>query len=467
MAKKYNEVTPEILEQFKAIVPGKVYAGEEINSDYFHDEMPIYGKGAPEVVIEATTTEDIAAIVKVCYENSIPVIPRGAGTGLTGAAVAVDGGVMIDMSKMNKILDYDLENFVVRVEPGVLLNDLAEDVQKQGLLYPPDPGEKTASIGGNVITNAGGMRAVRYGLTRDFVRCIEAVLPDGEIVQFSSNVVKNTTGYDVKDLVIGSEGTLCIATKLRMRVIPQPKVSYTLLVPYPSLEQCVGTVPKFINSDLNPTAIEYMPKSLLDEAAEYLNKIMPHRTADSYLILMFDGSTVEDVERRCDAAAQICLENGAEDVFLCNTDERKEAVWTVRGASLEALKASTTDMDECDIVVPRNRIADFSKFAGTKMKETGIRISIQGHAGDGNMHIQLMRDDMDKKLFGERCPKLMEELYAQAKIMGGQVSGEHGIGHARVSALETFMGPQMIALYQAIKNAFDEKHILNPGKVIR
>ena len=206
---------------------------------------------------------------------------------------------------------------------------------------------------------------------------------------------------------------------------------------------------------------------MLDEAAEYLNKIMPHRTADSYLILMFDGSTVEDVERRCDAAAQICLDNGAEDVFLCNTDERKEAVWTVRGASLEALKASTTDMDECDIVVPRNRIADFSKFAGTKMKETGIRISIQGHAGDGNMHIQLMRDDMDKKLFGERCPKLMEELYAQAKIMGGQVSGEHGIGHARVGALETFMGPQMIALYQAIKNAFDEKHILNPGKVIR
>ena len=167
MAKKYNEVTPEILEQFKAIVPGKVYAGEEINSDYFHDEMPIYGKGAPEVVIEATTTEDIAAIVKVCYENSLPVIPRGAGTGLTGAAVAVDGGVMIDMSKMNKILGYDLENFVVRVEPGVLLNDLAEDAQKQGLLYPPDPGEKFATLGGNVSTNAGGMRAVKYGCTRD------------------------------------------------------------------------------------------------------------------------------------------------------------------------------------------------------------------------------------------------------------------------------------------------------------
>ena len=395
---EYQVITPEGVEYLKSVTaPDRVFYGDEIEYDYAHDEMPDFGIHAPDVLVEVLSTEEVSKVMRYAYEHCIPVTPRGAGTGLSGGAVPIYGGILLCTEKMNKILEWDLDT----------------------------------------------------------------------MMQFGSNVAKNTSGYDIKDLVIGSEGTLCIATKLRMRVIPQPKVSYTLLVPYPSLEQCVGTVPKFINSDLNPTAIEYMPKSLLDEAAEYLNKIMPHRTADSYLILMFDGSTVEDVERRCDAAAQICLDNGAEDVFLCNTDERKEAVWTVRGASLEALKASTTDMDECDIVVPRNRIADFSKFAGTKMKETGIRISIQGHAGDGNMHIQLMRDDMDKKLFGERCPKLMEELYAQAKIMGGQVSGEHGIGHARVGALETFMGPQMIALYQAIKNAFDEKHILNPGKVIR
>lgn len=292
-------------------------------------------------------------------------------------------------------------------------------------------------------------------------------MPDGSVLQFGSNVAKNTSGYDVKDLIIGSEGTLCIATKLRMKVIPQPKCSYTLLVPYDSLDACVGSVPKFITSNLNPTAIEYMPKSLLDDAAYYLNKIMPHRTANAYLILMFDGDTQEDVERRCDAAAAICLENGAEDVFLCNTDERKEAVWSVRGAALEALKASTTDMDECDIVVPRNRIADFSRFADAKMAETGIRISIQGHAGDGNMHIQLMRDEMDSTLFAERCPMLMRDLYGKAKEMGGQVSGEHGIGHARVEALARHVGPEMTALYQKIKQVFDEKHILNPGKVIR
>lgn len=317
------------------------------------------------------------------------------------------------------------------------------------------------------MTNAGGMKAVGYGVTRNYVVSMECVMPDGAIMQFGSNVAKNTSGYDIKDLIVGSEGTLCIATKLRMKVIPQPKCSYTLLVPYDSLDACVGSVPKFITSNLNPTAIEYMPKSLLDDAAYYLNKIMPHKTANAYLILMFDGDTEADVERRCDAAAAICLENGAEDVFLCNTDERKEAVWSVRGAALEALKASTTDMDECDIVVPRNRIADFSKFADAKMEETGIRISIQGHAGDGNMHIQLMRDDMDKKLFEERCPRLMRELYGKAKEMGGQVSGEHGIGHARVAALADHVGPEMTALFKKIKMAFDDKNILNPGKVIQ
>lgn len=216
----YNQVTPELIEEFKKIVPGKVFTGDEINADYSHDEMPIYGKGAPTVLIEATTTEDISAIVKLCFENSIPVIPRGAGTGLTGASVALHGGVMIDMSKMNKILEYDKENFVVRVEAGVLLNDLAEDAQKQGLLYPPDPGEKFATLGGNVSTNAGGMRAVKYGCTRDYVRAMTVVLPTGEIVKLGATVSKTSTGYSLLNLMIGSEGTLGIITELTLKLIP-------------------------------------------------------------------------------------------------------------------------------------------------------------------------------------------------------------------------------------------------------
>lgn len=465
---EYQKVTPECVEELVRITAkDRVFFGEEIEYDYYHDEMPDFGVHAPEVVVQAVSTEEVSAIMKYAYEHQIPVTPRGAGTGLSGGAVPIYGGILLCLDKMNRILEWDLDTMTVVIEPGVLVMELANAAQEKGVFYPPEPGEKTASIGGNVMTNAGGMKAVGYGVTRNYVVAMECVMPDGSVLQFGSNVAKNTSGYDVKDLIIGSEGTLCIATKLRMKVIPQPKCSYTLLVPYDSLDACVGSVPKFITSNLNPTAIEYMPKSLLDDAAYYLNKIMPHRTANAYLILMFDGDTQEDVERRCDAAAAICLENGAEDVFLCNTDERKEAVWSVRGAALEALKASTTDMDECDIVVPCNRIADFSRFADAKMEESGIRISIQGHAGDGNMHIQLMRDEMDPALFAERCPMLMRDLYGKAKEMGGQVSGEHGIGHARVEALARHVGPEMTVLYQKIKQVFDEKHILNPGKVIR
>ncbi len=465
---EYKKVDLQDAEQIRKLTsPGRVFWGDEIEYDYHHDEMPDLGVAAPELVVQVLTTEETSAVMRYAFEHNIPVTPRGAGTGLSGGAVAIYGGIILCTEKMNQILEWDLDTMSVVAEPGVLVMQLANEALEQGVFYPPEPGEKTATIGGNVMTNAGGMKAVGYGVTRNYVISMECVLPNGDIMQFGSNVAKNTSGYDIKDLIIGSEGTLCIVTKLRMRVIPQPKVSWTLLVPYPNLEACVGTVPDFINSSLNPTAIEYMPKSLLDDAAQYLNKVMPHKTAEAYLILMFDGVSEEDVERRCDEAAAVCLKHGAEDVFLCNTDERKEAVWSVRGSALEALKASTTDMDECDIVVPRNRIADFSGFADTKMEQYDVRISIQGHAGDGNMHIQLMRDDMDPTLFEKRCPVIMKEFYAKAKEMGGQVSGEHGIGHARAEALETFMGEKMIALYQGIKAVFDEKQILNPGKVIR
>ena len=224
----YNKVTPELVEQLKEIVPGKVYTGEDINEDFSHDEMPIYGKRLPDVVVDVTTTEEVAKVVKLCYENSVPVIPRGAGTGLTGAAVPVTDGVLINMAKMNKILEYDMENLVVRVEAGVLLNDLAQDAESKGLLYPPDPGEKFATLGGNVATNAGGMRAVKYGCTRDYVRAMKVVLPTGEVVTLGGKVSKTSTGYSLLNLMIGSEGTLGIITELTLKLIP--KQGYTLYI---------------------------------------------------------------------------------------------------------------------------------------------------------------------------------------------------------------------------------------------
>ena len=248
----FQKVTPELEKELRAMFPGKVYTGSEINEDYFHDEMPIYGKGMPEAVIEAGSTEDVSKIMKLCYENNIPVTPRGAGTGLTGAAVALDGGVMIDMTKMNKIISYDEENFVVTVQPGVLLNDLAEDAQKRGLLYPPDPGEKFATLGGNVSTNAGGMRAVKYGCTRDYVRSMTVVLPNGEVTEFGATVSKTSTGYSLLNLMIGSEGTLGIITEMVLKLIPAPSETISLIIPYENLEECIATVPLFFKNHMQP-----------------------------------------------------------------------------------------------------------------------------------------------------------------------------------------------------------------------
>ena len=260
---QYNKVTPEMIEKFKEIAPKRVLVGDEINEDFTHDEMAIYGKAKPEVLVEATSTEEVAAVVKLCNENKVPVTPSGARTGLVGGAVSIGGGVMISLTKMNKILGYDKENFVVKIQSGVLLNDLAQDAEKQGLLYPPDPGEKFATVGGNVATNAGGMRAVKYGCTRDYVRAMTVVLPTGEIVKLGATVSKTSSGYSLLNLMIGSEGTLGIITELTLKVIPAPKSVISLIIPYENLEDCIATVPQFFMHHLAPQALEFMEKEVV------------------------------------------------------------------------------------------------------------------------------------------------------------------------------------------------------------
>ena len=470
MAEKYHQVTPEILEQFKAIVPGKVYAGGEINSDYFHDEMPIYGKGVPEVLIEATTTEDIAAIMKVCYENCIPVIPRGAGTGLTGAAVAVDGGVMIDMSKMNKILGYDLENFVVRVEPGVLLNDLAEDAQKQGLLYPPDPGEKFATLGGNVSTNAGGMRAVKYGCTRDYVRAMTVVLPTGEIVKLGATVSKTSTGYSLLNLMIGSEGTLGIITELTLKLIPAPKETISLIIPYENLEDCIATVPKFFMNHLAPQALEFMEKEVVMDTEKFLGKQvypkeMEGTEVGAYLLATFDGNSEEQLEDIVEQAAEVVVEAGAIDVLVADTPALKKDAWAVRGALLEAIEADTVLLDECDVVVPTNKIAEFLTYTKSLEAEADFRVKSFGHAGDGNLHIYACSNDMEEAEFKKQVAVFMDKVYAKATEFGGMISGEHGIGHGKMDYLAESLGPVQMRIMEGVKEVFDPNMILNPGKI--
>jgi glycolate oxidase len=341
----------------------------------------------------------------------------------------------------------------------------AEKVNDLGFMYPPDPGEKSATLGGNVLTNAGGMRAVKYGVTRDYVLGMEVVLPNGEVIETGGKIVKNSSGYSIKDLIIGSEGTLGIVTEITLKLIPLPKKQLTLLVPFDSLDQAIGTVPEIINAKIIPTGIEFMEREVLLAATEFLGKGFPETSAPAYLLLTFYGNDVEELEKKYEAAADVCLENDAYDVYIANTEDRQDMIWETRGALLEALKAMS-ELDECDVVVPRNRIADFVKYTHELEDKHGLRIRSFGHAGDGNLHIYTLKDDLDEKIWQEKNKSVMDDMYEKAKELKGQVSGEHGIAYAKKEYLHDSVGEVQVELMKGIKDVFDPKNILNPGKTV-
>ena len=467
---QYNKVTPELIEQFRQIAPNRVSINGDINDDFTHDEMPIYGKACPEVVIEATSTEEVAAVMKLCYENSIPVTPRGAGTGLTGGAVALCGGVVLSTTKMNKILGYDKENLNVRVQSGVLLNDLAEDAIKQGLLYPPDPGEKFATLGGNVANNAGGMRAVKYGTTRDYVRAMTVVLPTGEIVRLGASVSKSSSGYSLLHLMIGSEGTLGIITELTLKLIPQPKEVVSLIVLFENLEECIAAVPQIMLAHLQPQALEFMEREIVISSEAYLGKsVFPQEfegsQVNAYLLITFDGENADQLDEIIEKASEVVLEAGALDVLVADTPALKKDAWAARSSFLEAIEAQTKLLDECDVVVPTSRIAEYLTYIKSIEADYGFEIKSFGHAGDGNLHIYTCSNDMELEEFKSQVHDFMKKAYTKATEFGGLISGEHGIGHGKQAYLSEMAGPVNMRLMKEIKSVFDPKAILNPGKV--
>ena len=441
----------------------RILYGTQINEEFSHDELS-GTESYPDVVVKIRSAKEASQILKYANQEKIAVTPRGAGTGLVGAAVAIEHGIMIDTTLMNHFLELDEENLTLTLEPGVLLMDLAAYVEPKGLFYPPDPGEKSATIGGNISTNAGGMRAVKYGVTRDFVRGLEVILPTGEIVDFGGKIVKNSSGYAMKDLMVGSEGTLGIVTKVILKLLPLPKKTISLLIPFPTLRQAIGTAPLIIKSRAIPTAIEFMEREVIMDSEEYLGKKFPDNQSDAYLLLKFDGNSTEEIESTYDSVAKICLEQGALDILIADTDERNESIWKARGSFLEAIKGSTTYMDEVDIVVPRNRINAFVEYTHSLQKEIGLRIKSFGHAGDGNLHAYILKDDLSDTIWQERLNLTMEKMYAKAHELDGQVSGEHGIGFAKRSYLNESIQPEIIGLMQGIKHVFDPNNILNPHK---
>ena len=462
----FNHVTEADLKYFEELLPGRVFSGEEISTDYDHDEMTIYGHYMPEAVLQALTTEDVSAVLKYCNEHNIAVTPRGAGTGLCGGCVAIHGGVVLSTEKMKKVLEVDTKNMTATVEPGVLLMEFQKSLEDTGLFYPPDPGEKTATMGGNAMTNAGGMRAVRYGVTRDYVLGMEVVLASGEVITLGGKNVKTSSGYSLIDLMVGSEGTLGFLTKLTVKLIPEPKVNLSLLMPFDDLDACIGAVPAVLGCGCEPTAVEFMEREVIACAETYLGKQFPDTSADAYLLVRLDGPSAEALKPAMDQLTDLALSIGAKDVLLADTDERKESIWNARGAFLEAIKGSTPEMDECDVVVPREIIPAFVRKSVEIGKNLGVRICSFGHAGDGNLHIYACKDNLTDEAWNDVVEKVMDELYEAAKEMGGEVSGEHGIGHAKKGFLAESMGETQMNLMKGIKAAFDPKGILNPGKVV-
>ena len=461
----YNKVTSEDIAVLQSIVgENEVFVGSAINEDYAHDELGGISH-MPEVLVRVRSTEEVSAIMKHAYDRTIPVTVRGSGTGLVGAAVPIHGGILLETPMMNKILKLDPDNLTVTVQPGVLLMELAAFAEENDFLYPPDPGEKSATIGGNISTNAGGMRAVKYGVTRDYVRALTVVLPNGEIQQLGAAVAKNSSGYSLKDLVIGSEGTLCIITEAVLKLVPLPKVSLSLLVPFPDMKSAIEAVPQIIRSKVIPTAIEYVSRDTILFSESYLGKRFPDKRNDAYILLTFDGNAQAQVEQDLSAVADLCLDIGALDAYIVDTDERKKSVWSARSAFLEAIKASTTEMDECDVVVPVNQVDTFIKYTHELAAEFGVRIPSFGHAGDGNLHVYICRDALSEEDWQQTLSAIFDRMYEKSVQLGGLVSGEHGIGYAKKDFLKRQYGSTPIALMQGIKQVFDPKNILNPGKV--
>ena len=415
--------------------------------------------GKADALVFATSTEEVSALLKYADANKISVTPRGAGTNLVGSTVPQNGGIIIDFSKMNKILEFDADTFTATVESGILLKDFQAFVESKGFFYPPDPGEKSASVGGNIATNAGGMRAVKYGVTRDYVRGLEVVLADGSVTWVGSKNVKDASGLSLKNLIIGSEGTLAVITKCILKIIPKPEYSKSVLVPFADLESGISTVQKILFANANPTAVEFVERKVVELGEKFTGIKYPHPEAAAYLLLTFDGKQNE-VKENLEIIKNVVLQNGALDFVIPESPERLEEIWKVRGCLVKAVEA-TSEQEPVDLVVPIDKVAEFVEFVNKTQKKVGMQMVAFGHAGDGNVHLCVVRGSRSEEEWKTELQKNMECVYSKAYELGGLTSGEHGIGLSKRHYFLKETKNTNLQMMNAIKTSLDPHHILN------
>ncbi len=461
----------KLLKKLKEIIPDKKrIVAHDIPEKYLSDTLGRL-KGEAAALVFPQSTEEVSKILKYAHKHDIPVTPRGAGTNLVGSTVPVDGGIILDFSHMDKVLELDENTMTITVQPGLLLQELQKYVEERGLFYPPDPGEKASSIGGNISTNAGGMRAVKYGVTRDYVRGLEVVTADGSVLTTGGKNVKDASGLSLKNLYIGSEGTLAVITKCILKLIPKPETSLSVLVPYPDLKTGIRSVLSVLRANANPTAVEFMERKVVKLGEDFLGVKYPYPEAGSYILLTFDGHATE-VRENAERIRKLALDGGAL-AYLPLTDTAQNNpsndipsaadIWKVRGALVKAVEAFS-EQEPVDIVVPIDKTAEFISFINKLDEESGMQMVSFGHAGDGNVHLCVVRGDRDLKTWHQELKANMDKAYHKAYELGGITSGEHGIGISKRRYFLRETPGENLEIMNRIKDALDPKHILNDKK---
>ena len=462
----YSDISKDDILFFKELL-GENYIFTDLQSifDYSHDETEDL-KFPPNIVLKPLLTEQVSSILDYCNKNNIAVTPCGARTGLSGGSLPIMGGVALSLEFFNKIIEIDERNLQATVEPGVINQVFRDEVEKKNLFYPPDPASKGSSfLGGNIAVNSGGPKALKYGVTKDYVINLEVVLPTGEIIWTGANVLKNSTGYDLTSLMIGSEGTLGIITKIVFRLIPLPQKDISILVPFNSAVKACEAVSAVFSAGITPSALEFIERDAIDWTLKYTDiKMDIDSKVQAHLLIEVDGNNLDILFDECEKISNIMYEYESGEILLADSKDQKDRLWKMRRAVGEAVKSNSIYKEE-DTVVPRAELPLLLSGVKEIGKNYGFKSVCYGHAGDGNLHINIIKGNMSDHHWDNELSKGIREIFELTKKLGGTISGEHGIGYVQKQYLDIVFSEKEIALQKGLKNLFDPKNILNPGKI--
>lgn len=464
----FQPVSEVFVNALKAVVPSHVlFTDQEVLRHHAHDETEDL-HFLPTLVAKPENTKQVSAIVRVCHEFNIPITPQGARTGLSGGALPVHGGVALSLAKLNRIIEIDKNNLQVTVEPGVIVQVLQDTVAKEGLFYPPDPSSKgSCFIGGNIAENAGGPKAVKYGVTKDYVLNLEVVLANGDIIWTGANVLKNATGYNLTQLIVGSEGTLGIVTKAVLKLIPLPKHDRLLLVPFNQIEHAAQAVAAIFKAGITPSGLEFMEREAIDWAIDFMgdSQFTIEDNVAAHLLIEVDGQDEAVLMNDLEAILAVVETFNCGEVLFAEDKAQKDTLWQIRRKVGEAVKSQSIYKEE-DTVVPRYRLPELLKGVKDIGAEYGFKSVCYGHAGDGNLHINIIKGNLSDDFWNNTLTKAIEAIFELTVSLGGTISGEHGIGYVQKNYMTIPFNSVQLSLMKQIKQVFDPKGILNPSKVL-